>query len=87
MGVALICARNKFGCGDIQKVFTYETAVSYLVMRKTVDSQIIAEKLIVAAKNYKESSEFLKMAAVHLSGHDPMANDMMLLDGMVSVEK
>lgn len=87
MGMALVCARNQFNCSDVQKVFTHQTAVSYLVMRKTDRSGPYAEKLIAAAKEYKNSNAFLHMAAKHLSGPGPVAHSMVLLDGIIGIEK
>lgn len=87
MGVALMCLDSHLNCEDIHRVFVHQTAVSYLAMRKTSLSQPYADRLFKAAQEYKNSTEFLQMAASHLSQRDPMANSMVLLDGMISLEK
>lgn len=87
MGVALLCLNENLNCADIRKVYVHQTAVSYLAMRKSTVSQPYADRLIEAAKEYKNSPEFLQMAASYLTQRDPMANSMVLLDGVIGIEK
>jgi polar amino acid transport system substrate-binding protein len=60
-GVEYFCKRNTLDCNDVQRVYTYQTVTTYLVMSKVNSKAGLVDKLSSAAVSYKQSDDFQRL--------------------------
>jgi polar amino acid transport system substrate-binding protein len=66
-GIEYFCSQNHWDCNDIDRVFTYQTVTTYLVMSKVDTQPSLVDKLTTAANTYKQSSDFQRLTQTWLT--------------------
>lgn len=61
-GIDIICPMIEISCSDIQRVFQFKLATTYLAVSKQGTSQQLVGKLNAAAKNFKASTQYKEMS-------------------------
>ncbi|WP_353506897.1 transporter substrate-binding domain-containing protein [Aliiglaciecola sp. LCG003] len=86
-GMQYFCATKGNDCNALTRVFMYQTMRSYLVLSKVESNKKLVQKLMIAAEQYKNTTEFAELSQQWLKQYEsqPIRIPMHIENGVLNL--
>lgn len=71
-GISIFCQRLERDCSDVERILSYRTTYSYLVLSKPGTDPLLAQRLQEAALSFKKSAKFKQLSETWLAHYQQL---------------